>query len=156
MGGTLYQALMRSTVNGKKLNYSHLINLWWLYMYINKIKYMYMHVQITITWIVQCVHVTNNYNFKYKDPLRRGHNRNNLSIKDTLQCPKCSFSHIVNTFWTSEEQTPLYKGQNGWPQHVLYPDVPLYSCVHVNHTCTCTRLLNMYMDDYMYMYLNTW
>ncbi len=40
-----------------------------------------------------------------KDPLRRGHNRHNLSTKDTLQGPKCSFSHIVNTFRTSKEWT---------------------------------------------------
>ncbi len=33
-----------------------------------------------------------------KDPPRRGHNRNNLSTKDTLQGPKCLFSHIVNKF----------------------------------------------------------
>ena len=33
-----------------------------------------------------------------KDPQRRGHNKNNLSIKDTLHGPKCSFSHTVNTF----------------------------------------------------------
>ncbi len=30
-----------------------------------------------------------------KDLLRSGHNKNNLSAKDTI---KCSFSHIVNTF----------------------------------------------------------
>ncbi len=41
-----------------------------------------------------------------KDPPRGGHNRNNLiSTKDTLQSPKYSFSHIVNTFRTPEERT---------------------------------------------------
>ena len=37
-----------------------------------------------------------------KDPPRRGLNLNNLSTKDihvhVLQSPKCSFSHILNTF----------------------------------------------------------
>ncbi len=33
-----------------------------------------------------------------KDPPNRGHNRNSLSTKDTLQGHKCSFSHIVNKF----------------------------------------------------------
>ncbi len=43
-----------------------------------------------------------------KGPLRGGHNKNNLSTKDTLQSPICSFSHTVDTF-----EQPLYKGQNG-------------------------------------------
>ena len=38
-----------------------------------------------------------------EDPLRRGHNRNNLFTKEMRQGPKYSFSHIVNTFCTSEE-----------------------------------------------------
>ncbi len=38
-----------------------------------------------------------------KDPPRRGHNRNNLFTKDTLQSPICSFSHIVNAFqWNAD------------------------------------------------------
>ncbi len=80
-----------------------------------------------------------------KDPPSRGHNRNNLSIKDTFKSPKCSFSHIINTFWTSEErvtlstkdkmagsnvsfgQTPPLKGQVCQsPNGACYRGVPLY------------------------------
>ncbi len=48
------------------------------------------------------VHFSKNYNLvelPIKDPPRRGHNRNNLTTKDTIQSPKCSFSH------NSEERT---------------------------------------------------
>ncbi len=55
-----------------------------------------------------------------KDPLRRGHNGNNLFTKDTFQSRKCSFP----TLYSGQ---PLYKGENGWPQRVLYSEVPLYS-----------------------------
>ena len=33
-----------------------------------------------------------------KDPPWGGHSKKNLSTKDTLQGPKCSFFYIVNTF----------------------------------------------------------
>ena len=36
------------------------------------------------------------------DPLNKGHNRNNLSIKGASKGIKCSLSHSTNTFLTSE------------------------------------------------------
>ena len=70
------------------------------------------------------------------EPLNKGHNRNNLSIKDTSYGPKCAFSHSTNTFSTSKERKPLYKGKNSWSQRVLYSEVPVYmynakSSVHI-------------------------
>ena len=60
-----------------------------------------------------------------KDPPRRGHNRNNLSTKDTLQSPKCLFPILLIHFEPLKIGKPLYKGQNGWPQHVRCSGVPL-------------------------------
>ena len=39
------------------------------------------------------------------DPPNKGHNRNNLSVKDTSFGPKCLLSHSTNTFSTSKERT---------------------------------------------------
>ena len=56
-----------------------------------------------------------------KDPLRRGHNRNNLWTKDTLKSPKCSFSNIVKNVEPLKSGEPLYKGTK-W----LVPTCPLF------------------------------
>ena len=68
------------------------------------------------------VAATHNYNYTVgpliMEPPNKGHNRNNLSIKDT--------SHSTNTFSTSKERKPLYKGKNSWSQRVLYSEVPVY------------------------------
>ncbi len=75
-----------------------------------------------------------------KDPSEKKINRNNLSTKDT---PKCSFSHIVNTFRASEESgQPLYKGQNGWPQSVLY----------WRFLCTCVSSTDFFLFFFLYHY----
>ena len=62
-----------------------------------------------------------------KDPPSKGHNRNNLSTKDTFQGPKCCLSYSANTFSTSKERTTSLQRTNGWSQSVLYLEVPLYS-----------------------------
>ena len=55
------------------------------------------------------------------DPLNKGHNRNNLSIKDTSLGPKCSLSHSTNTFLTSKERTTSLQ----WTKW-LVPTCPLF------------------------------
>ncbi len=59
-----------------------------------------------------------------KDPLRRGHNKNNLSTKDTFQSQMLIFPLIHSE--PLKRGQPLNKRQNGWPQRVLYSEVPLY------------------------------
>ena len=63
-----------------------------------------------------------------KDPPSKGHNRNNLSTKDTFQGPKCCLS---------------YSGQNGWSQSVLYSEVPQYY-----YYCMCARAYNEHKSIY--------
>ena len=45
------------------------------------------------------------------DPLKKGHNRNNLSIKDASLGPKCSLSHSTITLQTLKRGQPPYKEQ---------------------------------------------
>ena len=53
------------------------------------------------------------------DPPNKGHNRNNLSIKDTSQM----FTLLI----PFKEGTTSYKRQNGcWSQGVLYSEISLY------------------------------
>ena len=69
-----------------------------------------------------------NNNSTVEPPLvDKGHNRNDLSIKDASQGPKCSLSHSTNTFSTSEERTTsLLRTKWLASQRVLYSEVPLY------------------------------
>ncbi len=64
-----------------------------------------------------------------KDPPRGGHNRNSLFTKDTLKSPK-RFLILLRRFEPLKSGQPLYKGQNGWPQHFLHSQVPLYTVFH--------------------------
>ena len=78
------------------------------------------------------------------DPPNKGHNRNNLSIKDASQGPKCSLSHSANTFSTSKERTTSLQ-RTKW----LVPTCSLFrgSTVHVytynqqGKRYTCSRVL---------------
>ena len=58
-----------------------------------------------------------------KDSQSKGHNRNNLSIKGTLQGPKCSFPIFLIHSEPLKSGQPLYKGQHGWPERVLCLEV---------------------------------
>ena len=65
-----------------------------------------------------------------KDLPRRGHNRNNLSTKTTLKKSQMLISHLlIICFQPLKSGQPLYKGQNGWSQHVLCSEVPLAHCI---------------------------
>ncbi len=48
-----------------------------------------------------------------KDTPNKGHNRNNLRMKDKFKCTKWRLSYSFNTLLTSDEGQPLNKGQNG-------------------------------------------
>ncbi len=62
------------------------------------------------------------------DPPRGGHNGNDLSTKEMLHGPKCyHFPILLLHFEPSEEQTTSLQRTNGWPQHVLCSEVPLFS-----------------------------
>ena len=75
-----------------------------------------------------------------KDPLRRGHNKNNLSTNDTLQSPNVHFPIFLIRFEPSKEQTtslqkpkwlaptcPLFRGST-----VLIIIIIIYHlCLHV-------------------------
>ncbi len=64
-----------------------------------------------------------------KDPLRRGHNRNNLSTKDTFPKSQMFLFPLIHPEPLKCGQ-PLNKRQNGWPQRVLYSEDPLY-CIGI-------------------------
>ncbi len=53
----------------------------------------------------------------------KGHNRNNLYIKDRFNGPKWRSLYTDNTFWTSKRWQPR---RNSWSQGILYMEVPLY------------------------------
>ncbi len=63
-----------------------------------------------------------------KDPPRRGHNSNNLSTK--VIASNVHFPILLIHFVSLKSRQPLYKRQNGWPQRVLYPEVPLKHKIH--------------------------
>ena len=56
------------------------------------------------------------------DPLNEGHNRNNLSIKDTFKGPKCLLSLSTNTFLISKERPTTSLQRTKW----LVPMCPLF------------------------------
>ena len=71
------------------------------------------------------------------DPLNKGHNRNNLSIKDASLGPKCSLSYSTNTLTTSKERTTSLQRVK-W----LVPTCLLFggSTIIVYQTCHCYSL----------------
>ena len=64
------------------------------------------------------------------DSPNKGHDRNNLSIKDTSLGPKCSLSHSTNTSSTSKERTTSLQ-RIKW----LVPTCPLFRGSTVILTC---------------------
>ena len=61
----------------------------------------------TCTLPTVCMHGGDTYTVEppIKDTPNKGHNRKNLSIKDTFYGPKVLLSYYTNTFLTSEERT---------------------------------------------------
>ena len=55
------------------------------------------------------------------EPLNKGHNRNNLSIKDTY---RCSLSYSTNTFSTSKERQACQQSLWGPGQKFIVGPLP--------------------------------
>ncbi len=64
------------------------------------------------------------------DTLYKGHNKNNLHIKDRfksrLMVPNEEFHILKIHYEPLKRGQPLYKGQDAWSQCVLYMEVPLW------------------------------
>ena len=69
------------------------------------------------------LHLSNNASYQYSrtsivDPPNKGKNRNNLSIKDTSESPKCSLPIVLI-------RTTSFKRTKCLVSLVLYSEVPL-------------------------------
>ena len=61
------------------------------------------------------VHVYKTVEPLIVDPPNKGHNRNNLSIKDAYLGPECSLSHTTNTYTTSKQEDISTKDKMAGP-----------------------------------------
>ncbi len=91
------------------------------------------------------------WNLQYMTrPLRRGHNRNNLSTKDTLQVPNVNFLKILKLYRTDNLSTKV-KMINPNVFRLLAPNVPKFHCIiylylghHWEITCVHVLFCNTY------------